>query len=219
MSIVECDIDFQNTAEPHIFAVLANRFEGDTLCYSFENNQHLIKTSVILQDAIKYNHAVITKIYNILIWDNTYPLFRDTIQLLFDARVKAKEDANDILAEILKLIMNGGYGKFSQKIHDEDEIITDDVTDMESIYIQYQANVIHDTTLQNGYQCAIKFKSNPKHVKFPVHLSAFILSYSQKRMNYIVNEANGFTNWDNTFYYADTDSLMLHHRYSRSITQ
>ena len=83
---------------------------------------------------------------------------------------------------------------------------------MDCIYIKHQVNVIDDITLQNGYQCAIKFKSKPKHVKFPVHLSAFILSYSQKRMNYIVNEVDGFTNWDNTFYYADTDSLMVHHR-------
>ena len=115
LSIVECDIDIKNTEEHRIFAVLANRFEGDTLCYSFENNQHLIKTSVILQDAVKYNHAVITKIYNLLIWDKTYPLFRDTIQLLFDARVKAKDMLTYILAEIIKLIMNGSYGKFSQK--------------------------------------------------------------------------------------------------------
>jgi hypothetical protein len=127
------------------------------------------------------------------------------------------KDTNVILAEILKLLMNGGYGKFSQKIHDENEVITDNVTSVDGLYIKYQANVIHDITLQNGYQCAIKYISSPKHVKFPVHLSSFILSYSQKRMNYIVNEVDGFTNWNNTFYYADTDSLFLPHHVAQML--
>ena len=72
--------------------------------------------------------------------------------------------------------------------------------------------IIYDVDLANGDQHAVKYKTGLKDVQFPVHLNSFVLSYSQKRMNYIVEEIDGFTNWDNTFYYADTDSMFLHHR-------
>ena len=118
LSIVECDIDFKVIeGEARIFPILANRLDDtENLYYSFENNQHFVKTSVILEDAVKYNQAYMTKIYNLYVWSSKYPLFCEAIQKLFDGRVKAKEDKNDALATMYKLVMNGGNGKFSQKI-------------------------------------------------------------------------------------------------------
>ena len=70
LSMVECDVDFKEANEERIFAVLANKNEyGTNLFYTFENNQHFWKTSIMLLDAQKYNHAYVTKIYNLMIWD------------------------------------------------------------------------------------------------------------------------------------------------------
>ena len=55
LAIVECDVDFNIIEnEPRIFPILANIFDdSENIYYSFENNQHFVKTSVILQDAIE----------------------------------------------------------------------------------------------------------------------------------------------------------------------
>lgn len=211
LAIVECDVSFQDDI-PKIFPILARRESSvGTLLYTFENNQHLIKTSVLLLSAQKHNHAYITKIYNLMIWDDTYPLFRETVQDLTNAKIKAKEDGNKAVEFVLKLMANGAPGKFSQKYHDEEEVISDDMNLIDTIY-QTKTRVIHDIDLTNKSQCAVKYETRLKDVQFPVHLNAFMLSYSQERMNDIVGEFDGFRLWANTFYYADTDSLLIHHR-------
>jgi hypothetical protein len=47
-------------------------------------------------------------------------------------------------------------------------------------------------------------------VKDPVHLNAFILAYSRVIMNRCINAFDGFTDWNKTFYYTDTDSIYIH---------
>ena len=210
MAVVECDVSFKDG--PRIFPILARREPGNpTLLYTFENKQHLIKTSILLLSAQKHNHAHITRIYNLYVWDNTYPLFKETIQFLADAKIKAKEDGNKALEYMYKTEMNSGNGKFSQKYHDEEEVISDDMSFIDNIY-QTKSRVLHDVDLANDAQCAVKYEIGLRDVQFPVHLNSFVLSYSQERMNDIVGEFDGFRLWANTFYYADTDSLLIHHR-------
>ena len=172
----------------------------------------------MLLDAQKYNHAYVTKIYNLMIWDNSEKILSKPIINLADKRADAKEIdkktgkmKNKVLAEVLKLLMNGANGKFSQKIHDKKAVIMSDPAEIDDIY-QNSKEVLRDITLANDDQCLVEYKIGLQDVQFPVYLNAFVLSYAHRRMNMILAMCDGFTNWDNTFFYADTDSLFLHHR-------
>ena len=69
-----------------------------------------------------------------------------------------------------------------------------------------------DRTLANGKQCLISYeKQISSRVERPVHLNAFILAYSKVIMNNFIEGFGGFDDWNNTFYYTNTDSLHLHH--------
>jgi hypothetical protein len=45
--------------------------------------------------------------------------------------------------------------------------------------------------------------------KYPVYLNSFILAYSKVIMNECIDAIDGFTDWNKTFYYTDTDSLHI----------
>ena len=106
--------------------------------------------------------------------------------------------------------MKSGNGRFSMIIHDEEEKIFDNNDQICETYRATNRDVISDITLANQEQCLLKYRIGLKDVQHPVHLNNFVMSYSQRRMNRIVVECDGFRNWDNTFYYADTDSLFIH---------
>jgi hypothetical protein len=114
-------------------------------------------------DAQKYNHAYITKIYNLLIWDKKESILRESIKKLFDKRMKAKEDNNEALSETLKLLKNSGNGKFSQTIHNEKMEILDDNEKINEIY--QHRDVIRDDDLANKEQCLLKYKIGLKDVQ------------------------------------------------------
>ena len=124
--------------------------------------------------------------------------------------MEAKRKGNNSLSESLKHCMTDSNGKFSQKYHDEETEILNDNNQMEEIYRNRE--VIRDDTLVNEEQCLIKYKIGLTYVQYPAHLNSLVLSYAQKRMACILNACNGFKDWDNTFWYADTDSLILHHK-------
>jgi hypothetical protein len=57
--------------------------------------------------------------------------------------------------------------------------------------------------------CSVEKELKDKDVKSASYLGSFILAYSKRIMNNCIAAIDGFKNWDNTFNYTDTDSLII----------
>jgi hypothetical protein len=110
-------------------------------------------------------------------------------------RKKAKDDGNDALSQAVKLLLCSSYGKMGQKIID---FITRIESDNKKINEFYKKGVVlMDRTMANKEQCLLYCaKQKPAHVDKPVHLNAFILSYSKVIMNDCIEGFGGFTDWE-----------------------
>jgi hypothetical protein len=54
------------------------------------NSQRLIKTTIDIIEAVKYNNARVVEVSKALIWTHRAPIFRKAIQRLFNMRKQAK---------------------------------------------------------------------------------------------------------------------------------
>ena len=92
-------------------------------------------------------------------------------------------------------------------------IVADDSDDdIERINKYYnEGQVVSDILLANNEQCMLEFnKKRMGKVKYHSHLGAFVFAYSRKIMNERINVIGGFTDWNKTFAYTDTDCLQIH---------
>ena len=209
LGIVECEI----TINPNqVCPLLSHKSPDGRLRYSTECNQRVIKTTIYIMEAVRYNGARVTRVFNALFWTEKTKIFSEAIKTLFETRKHAKEIANVSLSIACKLMMNSGYGKLGQKIRETKTIISGD-NDNEIHNYYKKDRVISDKTLNNKRQCLLETTGlKPSRVKDPAHLNSFILAYSKVLMNEAIDAIDGFTDWDKTFYYTDTDSIYIHNK-------
>ena len=114
------------------------------------------------------------------------------------------------------MLLNSSYGKLGQTIHDDKLVITSDDNDIDQFYQNGQVSL--DTTLVNGSQCLLHLhKQRISQVSDPAHIDVFIIDYSKVLMNRCIAGFDGFTDWNNTFYYTDTDSIYVHNNQIKEI--
>lgn len=208
LSVMECDISYPDKSI--VMPILCTRPGGTTqLRYTLIDAEHVIASSIDLLEAVRYNRMVITRIHKVMSWPSKFPIFERGVRKLFDLRLKAKKDKNDALSMAIKLMMNSCYGKMIQKYHDSKLRVMDDPEAIDKLY--KKSKVKRDETLANGEQCLIETDSTEK-VRFPSYLGVFILAYSKRIMNRILSGINGFSDWEHTIYYTDTDSYHIHIR-------
>jgi hypothetical protein len=179
---------------------------ADQLKYTFNDKFGEYFTSVDLEEAIKYNSAKITKIYDVLEWTEKDYILKDAIEPLYNKR---KEDKKSALGASLKIIMNSSYGTMIKRLVDEYFKITMSNEEFEEFIINNELkgfSLINDETILMQLKQVISEDS----IKHPSFLGTFILSYSKRIMNHAIHAFNGFNSWDDTFFYTDTDSLNIH---------
>ena len=92
-------------------------------------------------------------------------------------RIDAKKKLLLAFAEALKILMNGGGGKFGQALNDITHIIIDIKNVNELIDYYQKGQVCFHELLANGKQYLVELqKSRLPKVEIPSHLYAFILS-------------------------------------------
>jgi hypothetical protein len=106
LCMLECDIEYNNP--DLICPLISTRNKDGTLTYDFKKKEKIQITNIDIEEAIKYNNAKVTKIYNVYEWAKLDFIFRAAIQRLFDERLKNKKNA---LGGVLKIIMYSSYGK------------------------------------------------------------------------------------------------------------
>ena len=131
--------------------------------------------------------------------------FEKVIEKLFALRQKYKDESNDLMQNLVKLIMNSFYGVQIRK--EIDQFYT--CKSEQWVQTEGDENVLDYWKLPNE-KYIVKMKNNDgldgdNNVKntLPFHLGAFILSNSKRNMNNFIREINGF--YDNSIYYGDTD--------------
>ena len=152
-------------------------------------------TSVDIQEIIEIGGKVI-QIYEGVIYRENFKVspFRKVIDKLFALRQKYKDENNDVMQLLVKLLMNSLYGENIRK--DIEEKFTckseawmmseydERVKDYWKISgINYIVKMIDDGGLENEVK---------KLNTMPLHLGAFVLSNSKRIMNNFIHAIKGF---------------------------
>ena len=171
-------------------------------------------TSVYIQEIVKIGGKVI-EIYEGVIYRENFRVspFGKVIDKLFALGQKYKDENNDIMHLLVKLLMNSLYGENIRKDIEEKFACKSEAW-MMSEYdervkdywkisaITYIVKMIDDAGLEDEVK---------KLNAMPLHLGAFVLSNSKRIMNNFIHAINGF--YTNDVYYTDTDSLYIENKH------
>ena len=172
-------------------------------------------TSVDIQEIVKIGGKVV-EIYEGVIYRENFKVspFRKVIQNLFALRQTYKDEKNDLMQRLVKLIINSLYGVQIRKDINESYYCKSEIW----MKTEFDENVLDYWKLSNG-NYIVKMKKDDGlddddcDIKntLPAVLGAFILSSSRRNMNIFIREINGFYN--NSIYYTDCDSLYIEEKY------
>ena len=171
-------------------------------------------TSVDIQEIVEIGGKLV-EIYEGVIYRENFKLspFRKVIEKLFALRQKYKDEKNDLMQGLVKLIMNSSYGVQIRRDINESYSCKSETW----MKTEFDENVLDHWKLTNG-NYIVKMKKDDGldddcDIKntLPAVLGAFILSNSKRIMNNFIREINGFYN--NSIYYGDTDSLYIDKKY------
>ena len=169
-----------------------------------------VLTSVDIQEIVKFGGKVI-QIYEGVIYRENFDVspFEKIIDELFALRKKYKDEGNDVMQLLVKLIMNALYGEFLRKEILESYECKSEMwmmTEYDERVLDYQkinhGNYIVKMKDDEGLQDEVK-----KVNTLPLQLAVFILSNSKRIMNNFIHAIGGF--YTNDVYYTDTDSLYI----------
>ena len=167
-------------------------------------------TSVDIQEIVKIGGKAI-EIYEGVIYRENIKIspFRKDIEKLFALRQNYKDEKNDLMQGLVKLIMNSLHGV--QIRRDINESYS--CKSQHWMETEFDENVLDYWKLPNG-NYVVKMKKDDGldddcDIKntLPAVLGAFILANSRRIMNKFIREINGF--YENNIYYTDTDSLYI----------
>ena len=167
-------------------------------------------TSVDIQEIVKIGGKVI-EIYEGVIYRENFKVspFRNVIDQLFALRQKYKDEGNDVMQLLVKLLMNSLYGENIRKDIEEKFACKSEAW----MQTEYDERV-KDSWKKSGFNYIVKMIDDAgleddvkKLNTMPLHLGAFVLSNSKRIMNKFIHAINGF--YTNDVYYTDTDSLYI----------
>jgi len=156
-----------------------------------------------LEDMIEFQHLEYEFIKGYYFNDGFNYKIQETIQYLFDTRLKLKREENPA-EQIYKLIMNSGYGKSIMKSIETESHFFNSKDDFEK-YWSINHAFIHSGESFGDLHKIKKIKPISHHTNI-AHVGASILSMSKRIMNEVMccAEDNGIE-----LMYQDTDSMHL----------
>ena len=171
-------------------------------------------TSVDIQEIVKIGGQIL-KIYGGVVYRENFKVspFRKVIDKLFALRQKYKNENNDVVQLLVKLLMNSLYG----------ENIRKDIEEKFACKSEYWMQTDYDERVKDYWKISginyivkmiddVGLEDEVKKIKtVPLHLGAFVLSNSKRIMNNFIHAINGF--YTNDVYYTDTDSLYTENKH------
>jgi hypothetical protein len=182
--IVECEIEAPKIRYP----IHPYRSPENALIYPIGRFTG-VYNEVELKEMKRDGYKIIRYIRGIY-WTRSARIFDDFVNRLYNKRVEVGSDSP--LGYVLKILLNAGYGKFL-------EIINTNATFNRS----KTGKEMYNVKLPNGQT---EYRNRLYHpiVNKPIHIGSYILSYSRKIMNELIN-AVGREN----IAYGDTDSIYV----------
>ena len=171
-------------------------------------------TSVDIQEIVKIGGKVVETYEGVIYRENCeVSPFNKVIDKLFELRQKNKDDNNDVMQLIVKLIMNSLYGEQIRQDIDESYQCKSEIwmmTEYDEQVLDYQkikdGNYIVKMKDDGGLQDEVK-----KVKTMPLQLGPFVLSNSKRNMNNLIHAIVRF--YSNDVYYTDTDSLYIENKH------
>lgn len=170
---------------------------------------------VDLKQSIKYNgckvHRIIRGIKN-----NESVYYGDIIRDLFDMRMDAKKEGNNIMADNIKLTLNAIYGKtlqggmkvlnsiFSENNYKKKKDKTRNK--LTKLFTDYDIKNVEVLDNQIS-QIKVDYEVNVKKDNSPVDIGVYVLAYSKKIMNKVIKKSTGFES--SKALLGDTDCIMM----------
>lgn len=160
----------------------------------------------------------ITKIYEIKWFPHYGPLFEKYVKTCWEGRKNNPKPS--IKNTAYKNMLVSLTGKFAQKSnHTSSEIYNCSYIPTrrtEQTFQQKLSRVVDYSPIfsKNGDYCALMLEldNDCKDPNYPVDKSAQILANSRVIMSRVLRTINGYLDPQHSFYYTDTDSLLLHAR-------
>ena len=152
-------------------------------------------TPVDIQEIVKIGGKVI-EIYEGVIYRENFKVspFRKVIDILFKLRKKYKDENNDVMQLLVKLLMNSLYGENIRKDIEEKFVCKSEMW----MLSEYDERVKDYWKISN-FNYIVKMiddKGLEDEVKkintMPLHLGAFVLSNSKRIMNNFIHAIDGF---------------------------
>ena len=171
-------------------------------------------TSVDIQEIVKIGGRV-KENYEGFIYREKFKVsaFRNVIDKLFSLKQKYKDEGNDVLQLLVKILMNSLNGENIRKYIEEkfacksEEWMNSEYDERVKEYWKISGNNYFVKMIDGaGLEDECK-KLNTK----PLHLGVFVLSNSKRIMNNFIHAFIGF--YTNDVYYTDTDSLYIENKH------
>jgi hypothetical protein len=167
-------------------------------------------TSVDLINAEQMGYQI-TFIGRAMVWDQSCDtLFKSYVDTWFLEKRKAKAEKNNVMYMIAKIMMNALYGKLLQKPHTDAKLWTNDTN--EAIHFLADKEIVdmfHYEKADLWMIDANKLERNiPNLISKPMHLGAFVLSYSRSIMLHYARMIDPSLTRP-VKAYGDTDSMFI----------
>ena len=171
--------------------------------------------SVDIQEIVKIGGRVVESYEGVIYRENfkKSPFKKKTIDKLFKLPQKYKNENNDVMQLLAKIIMNFLYGEQIRIDIEESYQCKSEMwmqTEYDEKILDYQkinyGNYIVELKDDEGLEDEVKRVNT-----MPLHLGAFVFSNSKRIMNTFIHAIDGF--YSNDVYYTDTDSLYFENKH------
>ena len=166
----------------------------------------MVVDMIELEDKIKFQQIEFNVIRGYFWKGNRDHRIRETIKKLFKLRAEYKKQGNSI-QQVIKLIMNSGYGKSIQKPIDN-ELKYIDETKIEHYIYEHWHNIQECQKIPNSKQYLIKLNKTVDKQFNNCVFGVSVLSMSKRIMNEVMCLAEDL---GINIYYQDTDSMHIEH--------
>ncbi len=161
-----------------------------------------------LWEATKLGYTI-TKIYEIVEWEHSDEIFNEFVIKTYKIKKEAVEEAKRAAA---KSMLNSLTGKYGQK-NIIKQIVVFGVNDVLKRDLMKVTEIMDDGKVLSFY--GFEEKNHP-YAPFPIEESAFILAHARIYMSKFLRrmkiERAYDGNFDETLYYSDTDSMIIHRK-------
>jgi len=166
-----------------------------------------VYTSADLENAVRFGYKI-DKVHKGLVYHQKGDIFTDYIMKCY--KIKEENDANPVLRQIGKILMNALYGKMLERARFEESKICNNIEDIWKFQTEFgmtDVMFLGDKVVAIGLP--LDEEISDSRIRKPSQIGTFILSYSRRHMIDIMDAIE--PGLERPFFtYTDTDSLHIH---------